>query len=657
MALKTRGSVAETTESSGAGPFTLSGTRLDKYSLLFSEVFANNDFMVVRIQEGDQVTTPKWVIAKVQWTSASNQLAVIEVLRNNTGGTSMPTFDTGTKDVFVVEPLEFFPDLAAGDKHKKMRVNAGEDGMEIVADPDLGVNAADPATKLDGTTAVSQGDQHFNTTVDRPKTRTSRGWRIGGIFQEIALAGQYQTITALVALDAAALFKTGDQAEVMGNAVKGDAGLTRVYEWSATDASADNGVTVLRPTSGDASTGNGRWLLLSASIDYTMTAGDATPSVAHKRILRTAGGTNITDFDDGYEGQELTVIWGGVSTITIEHGANIALANGANATLTAALASLSFIRVGTTWHEVSRRVTGTDGGGGGGGGTHAVCEGRLTLTSGQSVMTSNVLAATTVYFANHNGNNIGLYDGSAWHVVPFSELPLNISALAANTNFDMFVDYNGGTPQLQSTAWTTGTGRATALVLQDGVYVKSGATDQRYVGTIRTTGTIGQCEWSPLPAPALGGSHPKLFVWNMYNRVMSGALCADSTDTYSYNSAAPQPKNDSTNNRISFVVGLDGGLFEAVDNSKSKTNGVLDNTRANSIGYDSTTAATQPQFAGAVQPAQNDGANATLLALAEQGFHYVQSLEAAGGTGIVTFYGDANDPNRFQTGMTFKMEM
>jgi hypothetical protein len=147
----------------------------------------------------------------------------------------------------------------------------------------------------------------------------------------------------------------------------------------------------------------------------------------------------------------------------------------------------------------------------GGGGTvlNETVNGRLTLESGEPVSTTNQIAKTTLYFTPYKGNQIALYDGTAWGIHSFSELSLSLSGYTADTNYDIFIYDNSGTLTLESAAWTNNTTRATALVLQDGVYVKSGATTRRYIGTIRTTNTAGQCE----------DSQPKRFVWNYYNKV------------------------------------------------------------------------------------------------------------------------------------------
>lgn len=174
--------------------------------------------------------------------------------------------------------------------------------------------------------------------------------------------------------------------------------------------------------------------------------------------------------------------------------------------------------------------------------------GRLSLESNVAISTSDQTAKTTLYFVPHNGNFIALYDGTNWSGYSFSQLSLSLSGYAANTNFDIFVYDNAGTLTLESLAWTDDTTRATALTTQDGVYVKSGATTRRYIGTIRTTGTTGQCE----------DSESKRFVWNYYNRV-NKKLHASKQQSHTYTSATVRAWANNTTYgeaRYGFVVGI-----------------------------------------------------------------------------------------------------
>ena len=124
---------------------------------------------------------------------------------------------------------------------------------------------------------------------------------------------------------------------------------------------------------------------------------------------------------------------------------------------------------------------------------------RLTLASNTPVMTSEVLAATTLYLTPYIGNRIALYNGTSWDVIESNEVNISLSTVAADTNYDVFAYNNSGTVTLELLAWTSsGAGtsaRATALAYQEGVLVKSGTATRRYVGTIRGSAS-GQCQFS-----------------------------------------------------------------------------------------------------------------------------------------------------------------
>lgn len=260
------------------------------------------------------------------------------------------------------------------------------------------------------------------------------------------------------------------------------------------------------------------------------------------------------------------------------------------------------------------------------------CCGRLTLATGTPIMTTSQTAKTTLYFTPFKGNKIALYNGSSWDVLNFTELSLSLSGYTANSNYDIWVYNNSGTATLESTIWTNDTTRATALTTQDGVYVKSGTTTRRYVGTIRITGTTGQTEFS-LGGNSAGGTESKLFVWNYYNRISTTASVGDTTDFWLYNGVW-RSFNNSATNRVSFVIGVQE------DMQSSTFNGLISTGAAGrvGIGYDSTTtfSGTSSAYTGTVW------GFAKFSNIPSQGLHYIQAIEYAGGS--VYFYGDNGQP-------------
>lgn len=174
-----------------------------------------------------------------------------------------------------------------------------------------------------------------------------------------------------------------------------------------------------------------------------------------------------------------------------------------------------------------------------------LCQGRLTLTSGTPVTVSDVTAAGTLYFTPYTGNQVALYDGStAWTALSFSEISIAVPAVA-NQVYDVFVYNNSGTAALELLAWTNDTTRATALTKQDGVYVKTGATTRRYLGTVRTK-----------TASQLNDSVLFRHVWNYYNRVPRSLVVSEPTSSWNYTTATVRQAFGNAANQVDIVIGV-----------------------------------------------------------------------------------------------------
>lgn len=285
---------------------------------------------------------------------------------------------------------------------------------------------------------------------------------------------------------------------------------------------------------------------------------------------------------------------------------------------------------------------------GAGGGSNSICDGRLTLESGVPVSVTNQTAKTTVYFTPYVGSKIALYDGaSAWNVRTFTEISVAVPS-NTSTPFDVFCYDNSGTPALEALAWTNDTTRATALVYQNGVLVKSGATTRRYLGTCRTTTVSGQCE----------DSDTKRFVWNMYNRVFRGLFTCpgyvDDNTATSYLTVGTSwaEANGGTGSRISWVLGQSGVpelLFSVLAQAAASSYALA------GVGIDSVS----QSIVSAVSPVA--GALTASVAVNNKGLplavggHYAAILICRIGTNNATFYADggrrggeaADSPNTF----------
>jgi len=215
---------------------------------------------------------------------------------------------------------------------------------------------------------------------------------------------------------------------------------------------------------------------------------------------------------------------------------------------------------------------------------HLPC-GRLTLTSAVPVTTSDVTAATTLYYVPYGGcTTATVYDGvNKWYEMNLSQLQIAVPAVA-NQMYDAWLIDNGSAPNaaLELTAWTNDTTRATALTTQDGVYVKTGAATRLYLGSFRTTAAAGQTE----------DSVTKRYVWNYYNRVPRTLLRTETTASWNYNTATWRQANNSTANQVDLVVGVQEVLLYLslrVDVTDVTAPGSTSQAFAG-IGEDSTTA-------------------------------------------------------------------
>jgi hypothetical protein len=279
-----------------------------------------------------------------------------------------------------------------------------------------------------------------------------------------------------------------------------------------------------------------------------------------------------------------------------------------------------------------------------------VCDGRITLSSGVPVPTGNVTAATTIYYAPYIGNRIALYDTAteAWALSTFSELSLSLGADAANLPYDLFAFLSGGVVTLERVAWTNGTTRATALTRQDGVLVKSGSLNKRYLGTYCTTSAAGQCE----------DSTSRRFVWNFYNRVGRLMSAVEATNSWTYTLATWRQANAAAANKVEFVVGTQEDVLQAsIVGALSNTSAAV--TTAVACGLDSTSAPASGQLiSGAVTQVVGTivHGQAQLRTQPTVGYHYCAWLEHSDPTGTTTWYGD-NGGTIMQAGLVASLPM
>lgn len=254
-----------------------------------------------------------------------------------------------------------------------------------------------------------------------------------------------------------------------------------------------------------------------------------------------------------------------------------------------------------------------------------IAGGRLTTESGQPVSTADRASQSTLYYTPYLQNRICLYDGSAWSEFTFTQPSLALSGLTAGKNYDVFLYDNAGTLTLElSSAWTNDTTRATALVRQDGVWVKSGATTRRYLGTIRAVGTTTVNDTA-----AFRG------VWNVGNRVRRLLRKIYASGSYNYTTDSWRQVGADASNRVEVVVGLAEPLIslKAAHDAAPSTAGVDIWT---GIGEDSTSAPTGLYERSEIQAANRHVTiNASLEKTVPLGYHaynFLERSQAAGTT-------------------------
>jgi hypothetical protein len=284
---------------------------------------------------------------------------------------------------------------------------------------------------------------------------------------------------------------------------------------------------------------------------------------------------------------------------------------------------------------------------------YGVCDGRLTLTSGVPVTSTNVTAATTIYFSPYKGSAIGLWNlaASGWRLHNFTERSIAVPS-TTNTNYDVFIT---DALALQTVAWTNDTTRASNLATLDGVLVRHGQANWRYLGSFRTTGTTGQTE----------DSTSRRFVWNMYNRESRTLLAVDPTNSWTYSTASYREINGGSSDgvsRFSFILGQPTEV-SATATYLSYSNSISLSSSAIAIGLDSSTAKSSDcinAFA-AGQYNVNIGLMVTSTLAPNSstyrgypgiGYHNLRGLEWGSAlSGTITWIGDDNSDGIVQTGL------
>ena len=189
------------------------------------------------------------------------------------------------------------------------------------------------------------------------------------------------------------------------------------------------------------------------------------------------------------------------------------------------------------------------------------------------------------------------------------------------------------------TAGKTAAQAATQVADAIDVYVKSGATTRRYLGTIRITGTIGQCEDSIL----------KRYVFNYHHSLARPMSAIEATNSWTYATATWRQANAASGNKVEYICGVSEALVAA----EVLANALLINAYGTvGIGVDSTSANSARVSVGRAYNLATVrlGIQASYRGFPGVGYHYLAWLEHCS-FGTATFYGD-DGSTEMQSGIT-----
>lgn len=243
-------------------------------------------------------------------------------------------------------------------------------------------------------------------------------------------------------------------------------------------------------------------------------------------------------------------------------------------------------------------------------GSPSLPQGRLTLTTGQPVLNSNVTAATVVYYTPYAGQRCPIYNGSVFVMLDLggelsqatTDATKSPAAAVANKNYDIFVWNDGGTYRAtRGPAWSSDTSRGTGAgtselervkgILVNKQAITNGPAAQRgtYVGTIRTNGSA-QIDMQFVDVDAASNA-ASIGVWNMYNRVRTRArLIHNGGSTHTYSTSTWRQYGGLANVKVSFVSGLahdaiDAGMGVGIYNTATGDHHVCLNIDSTSTSY------------------------------------------------------------------------
>jgi len=239
-----------------------------------------------------------------------------------------------------------------------------------------------------------------------------------------------------------------------------------------------------------------------------------------------------------------------------------------------------------------------------------------------------------------------------------TQVTLSVNSTASATNtitfkvpsgtmLDVFGFDNSGALKLEYAKWTNTTTRATSLTRQNGVWVKTGATTRRYLGSVYAVND-GTSDFSPAPSAAAGGTASLLGIWNMDNRVDAAGAVKDSNASWTYTANGWRAADNSSNYRVWAVAGLVEDSFSAIYATSIGNDTTNPGSPSVGLGVDATNTLSGSS-AGAPNPILAAAGTNTDLPVAAHhtgyfsgvGLHYVSAIEnnEASAGSVATFFG------------------
>lgn len=260
---------------------------------------------------------------------------------------------------------------------------------------------------------------------------------------------------------------------------------------------------------------------------------------------------------------------------------------------------------------------------------------RLSCSNSDPAPVSDQTGITTIYLVHDTGNRISLYNTTSleWEDLTLaSALSISLSGLTADSNYDVFAYSASGKVLVETLVWTNATTRATNLTRQDGVLVKTGDTSRRYIGTVRTTGSVGTTE----------DSNARRFLYNHHNQRLRKLYAADTGGSHTYNAASYRIWNATTTpgvTQVLCVVGDPHGQMVRIDGGGWVACGAAGNDYILTLGVDATSSSySDSRFVNRATTNFIEGHFPNVVALTT-GYHAMNLLE----------YGNASAGN-FQIG-------